>query len=120
MAAHLHRPLPGEHDVFGAAVLAGGVQAGQAASARAEEHVDHDMVQVGGRAGHPLANDEQAQVAEEAIEEDHLGDELAVGGQAVAEVALIQIRQHNAAVHLYYACAMGNMMLSGGLQSSPA
>ncbi len=104
--AHLQGPLPGEHDVLGAGELAGDrVGAREAVGAGAEEHVDHDMVEVGGGPGDPLAHDEQAEVAEEAVEEDHLGDELAVGGQAVPEVALVQVGQHYAAVHLDHACA---------------
>lgn len=66
--AHLQGPLAGEHDVLRAAVGArGGVPACEAARARAQEHVDHDVVQVGRAAGDPLADDEQAQVAEEPV-----------------------------------------------------
>lgn len=45
-------------------------------SSRAQEHVDHDVVQVGRGAADPLDDDEQGQVAEEGAQEDHLGDEL--------------------------------------------
>ena len=48
-----------------------------------EEHVDEDVVEVGGRPGGPLEDDEEAEVAEERVEEDHLGHKLAPGGQGV-------------------------------------
>lgn len=76
----------------------------QAAVARGEEHVDHDVVQVRGGAGDPLGDDEDAQVAEEGVQEDHLGDELAPDGQAVAVVAHVEPGQDDAHVHLEHAC----------------
>ena len=44
---------------------------------RLEEHVDEDVIQVSGGTGGPLEKDEDAQVAKEGVEEDHLGDKLA-------------------------------------------
>lgn len=72
--------------------------------ARLQEHVDHDVVQVSVGAADPLGNDEDAEVAEQGVQEDHLGDELADDGQLVAEVAVVEEGEDDAAVHLGHTC----------------
>ena len=68
--------------------------------ARLQEHVDHDVVQVSVGAADPFGYDEDAKVAKQGIQEDHLGDELADDGQLVTEVALVEEGQHHTNIHL--------------------
>ena len=103
--AHLQGTLPSEHLVLRAAVVATAVPALEPIGAGGQEHVDHGVVQVGGGAGDPLAHDEEGEVAEQAVEEHHLGDELAVCGQRVPEVALVQEAEQDAHVHLDDPCS---------------
>ena len=77
--------------------------AGQPTVSRTQEHIDEDVVQVCRGARDPLANDEQAQVAEQAVQEDDLGHKLTPHGQGVPEVALVEPGHGNPKVHLYHA-----------------
>ena len=75
-----------------------------------QEHVDHDVVQVSIGPADPLGNDEDAQVAEQGIQEDHLGHKLADDGQLVTEVAVVEEGQDHAHVHLRNACTTHSIM----------
>lgn len=69
-----------------------------------QEHVDHDVVQVCVGSADPLGNDEDAEVAKEGVQENHLGNKLADDGQLVPEVALVEERQDDASIHLCDTC----------------
>lgn len=79
-----------------------------------QEHVDHDVVQVSVGAADPLGYNENAEVAEQGVQEDHLGDELADDGQLVAEVALVEEGQDHTNVHLGHTCAAPEAVFNKG------
>lgn len=62
------------------------------------------MVQVGIGTADPLGNDEDAEVAEQGVQEDHLGHKLADDGQFVTEVAVVEEGQDHANIHLRDTC----------------
>ena len=80
--------------------------------ARLQEHVDHDVVQVCIGPADPLGNDEDAQIAEQGVQENHLGHKLADDGQLVAEVAVVEEGQDHAHIHLRHTCRMRHDVLS--------
>ena len=93
MPAHLKACLPSIHLVSGTGShsdLSDGVDSTAVYVAGLQEHVDHDVVQVSIGAADPLGNDEDAQVAKQGVQEDHLGDKLADDGELVPEVALVE------------------------------
>jgi len=99
--AHLKASLPSIHLVPGTSNSCDTIcGAATVYIARLQEHVDHDVVQVSIRSADPLGYNEDAQVAKQRIQEDHLRDELADDGQLVTEVALVEERQHHTRVHL--------------------
>ena len=76
-----------------------------------QEHVDHDVVQVGVGAADPLGNDQDAQVAEQGIQEDHLRHKFTDDGELVPEVALVEQGQNDSDIHLGNACANSTTLL---------
>ena len=78
---HLDEALAPEHEVDGALAAAVDVHGVQ-------EHVDHDVVQIRGAAGDPLQDDQEAQVAEQGVQEDDLRDELVPAGREHSTVRM--------------------------------
>jgi len=80
----LDEALAPEHEVDGALAAAVDVHGVQ-------EHVDHDVIQVRGAAGDPLQDDQEAQVAEQGVEEDDLRDELVPAGRQQTAPVITQV-----------------------------
>mmetsp|Transcript_34235 Transcript_34235/g.61760 ORF Transcript_34235/g.61760 Transcript_34235/m.61760 type:complete len:234 (-) Transcript_34235:1689-2390(-) len=78
---------------------------------RGQEHVDHDVVEIGDGPRNPLVDHEKAEVAEEAIQEEHLRDELADGGELVVEELVVKETHHNTHIHLRHTYKNGHLHL---------
>lgn len=111
---NLKTTLAGIHLVPGAGCCGHSIWCGGSTVniARLQEHVDHDVVQVGIGPADPLGYDEDAQVAKQGIQEDHLGHKLADDGQLVTEVAVVEEGQDHAHIHLRNTCRAHHRLLS--------
>mmetsp|Transcript_3937 Transcript_3937/g.8463 ORF Transcript_3937/g.8463 Transcript_3937/m.8463 type:complete len:356 (+) Transcript_3937:1110-2177(+) len=68
-----------------------------------QEHGDQHVVQVGEAVGgDPLEDDEEAEVAKQAVEENHLGHKLAPCRQVVPEIAVVEEAHDDTQVHVQH------------------